>query len=196
MHIVYKHIQGGQSMSGYIGEFISLLFLAVALGLDAFSICLGLGMQRLRLKRIAIIGMVIGAFHIVMPSIGIFLGKVISGQIGHWTELAGGVLLFVIGAQMFFSAFSHEKQRVIQPIGAGLLLLAFSVSMDSFSVGLSLGISGVKTALALGLFGLISMLISWAGMLLGRKVRGVLGVYSEILGGSILIGFGIRLIFG
>ncbi|PAV31369.1 hypothetical protein CIL05_01570 [Virgibacillus profundi] len=183
-------------MTAYIGEFISLIFLAIALGLDAFSISLGLGMQRLRLKRIALIGITIGLFHILMPFIGIILGKVISMQIGQLTELAGGLLLVGIGAQMIFSAFNHQVKKIIQPIGAGLIFLAFSVSIDSFSVGLSLGISGVKTALALLLFGAASTILAWGGMLLGRKVHGLLGAYSEILGGSILCGFGLKILFG
>lgn len=183
-------------MSGYLGEFISILFLALALGMDAFSVGLGLGMQRLRLKRIALIGIVVGIFHILMPFIGILIGKFISEGIGQITILLGGLLLVGIGAQMLFSAFNHELKKVIQPIGTGLLLLSFSISIDSFSVGLGLGMSGVKTALVLFMFGAASMVLSWIGMLLGKKVRGLLGAYSEILGGSILIAFGLKIIFG
>jgi putative Mn2+ efflux pump MntP len=182
-------------MSGYIGEVVSYMFLALALGADAFSVSLGLGMQRLALKRVAIIGVVIGLFHIMMPFLGIMLGKVISSQINELTALAGGLLLVGIGVQMLFSAFNHEAKKIMQPIGTGLILLAFGVSIDSFPVGLSLGISGVQTALALLLFGAVSTLLSWLGMLAGRKMYGFLGVYSEMLGGSILIGFGLNLIF-
>ncbi|API91832.1 MULTISPECIES: manganese efflux pump [unclassified Virgibacillus] len=183
-------------MSGYIGEVTALLFLAFALGLDAFSVGLGLGMQRLRLKRIALIGMVVGLFHIIMPFLGILFGTMISKQIGSLTTLAGGLLLVGIGAQMFFSAFNYRVKKMIQPIGVGLYLLALSLSVDSFSVGLSLGISGVKTAIALMLFGLVSACLSWMGMLIGRKVEGFLGTYSELLGGSILIAFGLHVLFG
>ncbi|GAB3789367.1 manganese efflux pump MntP [Virgibacillus kimchii] len=182
-------------MSGYIGEFVSYIFLAVALGTDAFSVSLGLGMQRLRLKRVALIGVVVGLFHILMPFLGIMLGRVISTQMNELTALAGGLLLVGIGAQMLFSAFNHEAKKLMQPIGTGLILLAFGVSIDSFPVGLSLGLSGVQTAMALLLFGAASMLLSWIGMLAGRKMYGFLGAYSEMLGGSILIGFGLNLIF-
>ncbi|MGJ9458205.1 manganese efflux pump MntP [Oceanobacillus sp. CF4.6] len=180
----------------FSSEFISLLFLAIALSMDAFSVSLGMGMQRIRLKRIAVIGLVIGIFHIIMPFLGILLGKAISNQIGELTTLAGGVLLFVIGAQMFFSAFNHEVKSRVLPVGAGLILIAFSVSIDSFTVGLGLGISGVKIFLTLFLFGAASCALTWLGMLLGRKVHGYLGTYSELLGGSILCGFGLYILFG
>ncbi|ASK62074.1 hypothetical protein CFK37_07815 [Virgibacillus phasianinus] len=179
----------------HLGELVSLIFMAFALGMDAFSVSLGMGMQRIRLKRIAYIGIVIGIFHIIMPFIGIVLGKAISGQIGDVTVFIGSLLLFAIGAQMFFSAFNHEAKKFIQPTGIGLILFAFSVSLDSFSVGLSLGMSGVKTFIALLLFGGASMVLTWIGMIAGKKVHGILGVYSEMLGGSILCAFGLLLLF-
>ena len=179
----------------HVSEIISLVFMAFALGMDAFSVSLGMGMRLIRLKRIAFIGMVVGVFHIIMPFIGIMLGKAISGQIGHVTIFIGSLLLIVIGLQMFFSAFNHDVKKFIQPTGFGLLLFAISVSLDSFSVGLSLGMSGVKTFVALLLFGGVSMVMTWAGMVLGKKVHGYLGVYSEMLGGSILCVFGLVLLF-
>ncbi|MGM8211421.1 manganese efflux pump MntP [Virgibacillus sp. W0430] len=178
-----------------LGEFTTLVFMAVALGLDAFSVSLGLGMKRPRLKRIALIGLLIGSFHILFPLIGILAGKVIAEKIGQYTVLGGGLLLVGIGAHMIFSAFNQEPKRSINSSGIHLLLLACSVSIDSFSVGLSLGMSNAKTIMAIILFGSISTILTWAGMLLGRKVRGYLGAYSEILGGSILCAFGMYILF-
>lgn len=169
--------------------------MAIAVGMDAFSVSLGLGMQMIRLKRIAIIGIVIGMFHFLLPFLGIVLGTLISARIGEWTMLTGGLILFGIGAHMVFSAFNHKAVKVIQTTGFGLILFALSVSIDSFSVGLSLGLSNVKTVLTLILFGATSMMLTWAGMIIGRKVHGFLGAYSEILGGSILCGLGLYIIF-
>ncbi|MCM3398843.1 manganese efflux pump MntP family protein [Oceanobacillus profundus] len=179
----------------FSGEIASLLVVSIALGMDAFSISLGIGLVKLRLKRIALVSMTIGVFHIIMPFFGIMLGKVISEQIGNLTTLASGALLFGIGAQMFFSAFSHEVQKRMRPIGLSLLLIAFTVSLDSFTVGLGLGLSGVHVILTLILFGISSAFLACLGMLLGRKVQSYLGVYSELLGGSILCCFGLYMLF-
>ncbi|WP_156291994.1 manganese efflux pump MntP [Oceanobacillus salinisoli] len=180
----------------YIGEIISILFMAFALGMDAFSVSLGMGMRKLRLKRIALIGLAIGLFHIIMPFIGIILGKFISSSIGDYATIAGGILLLAIGAQMIINAFIQDSEQKLEPVGVGLLVVALTVSLDSFSVGLHLGMSGAKTALVLFSFGMVSMVLTWIGLLLGRKVRGFLGIYSEILGGSILCGFGINILIG
>jgi len=153
-------------------------------------------MQQIRLKRVALVGIVIGLFHLIMPFFGILFGQAISGQIGEWAVLAGGLLLFGIGAQMFFGAFHDDGKKMVQPIGFGLIMIGFTVSIDSFSVGLSLGITGASLAIALFFFSTVSMIVSWIAMLIARKVRSFLGVYSELLGGSILIGFGLYILFG
>ncbi|MHA6250670.1 manganese efflux pump MntP [Oceanobacillus sp. CAU 1775] len=177
-------------------EITVLIFMAIALGMDAFSVCLGIGMQKLRLKRILWISFVIGSFHIVMPLLGILLGKMIAAPLESYAQLIGGVILFFIGAQMFFGAFKQEKNLLLPPIGFGLFLLALTVSMDSFTVGFGLGVSGFRVILTLFLFGLFSMILSCIALWVGRKVQGFLGRYSELLGGSILCGFGIHILFG
>lgn len=177
-----------------IGEFFSLLMIAFAVGMDAFSVSLGMGMLQLRLKRIAIIGFMIGVFHIVMPLLGIYLGKIISSQIGSFTAIVGACIIIAIGLQMIIHALLPDTNDRLSPVGAGLVLLAFTVSLDSFSLGLSLGMSQVKAIVAVLLFGICSTCMTWSGLLIGRKVRGLLGVYSEMLGGSILCGLGIAML--
>jgi putative Mn2+ efflux pump MntP len=177
------------------GELLAILFLASALALDAFSVCLGLGMKKLRLKHVLIISLVIGASHIVMPFLGIVLGQLAAAPFENYAALISGALLIFIGAQMFFGAFSEEKRILFQPVGVGLLLLALTVSLDSFSVGFGLGIAGVKVLITLLLFGIVSTLFSLVALLIGRHVQSYLGVYSEILGGSILTGFGLWMLF-
>ncbi len=187
--------KGGRILENSSGEILSLILLAQALALDAFSICLGIGMQRLRLRRILWISLVVGSFHVLMPFLGIVLGKMIAAPLESYTQLVSGIILFIIGAQMFFGAFTEEKKLLIPPAGLGLFILAITVSMDSFTVGFGLGISGVRIMLALLLFGFFSALFSCLALLIGRRVQGFLGRYSELFGGSILCGFGLGFIF-
>jgi len=96
---------------------------------------------------------------------------------------------------MIFTAFNYDATKVVKPFGLGLYLLALSVSADSFTVGLSMGVSGVRTLLVLFIFGGSSVIFTWTGMFIGRKVHGYLGAYSEMVGGSILCSFGLFIIF-
>jgi manganese efflux pump family protein len=181
--------------SAMIGELLTLSMMAVALGMDAFSIGLGMGMLPLRVKQIFTIGLTIGVFHVVMPLLGMLIGKVLSSHFGEIATIIGGVLLLVLGLQMIRSSFQEDDKPFVMPVGFGLILFSLTVSLDSFSVGLSLGIVGARVLLTIALFGLASMILTWLGLLLGQKVQHWFGTYSETIGGCVLLAFGIKLLF-
>lgn len=175
-------------------EIVTLMIMAFALAMDAFSVGLGMGMYKLRLRHIFKIGMTIGIFHVWMPLLGIIAGKILSEKFGNFATYVGGGLLLILGIQMIWAGFKKEESSLITPVGMGLMLFGFSVSLDSFSVSLTLGIYGAKTVLVLTCFGITATILTWLGLLIGRKVQGWLGTYSEALGGSILLAFGIKLL--
>lgn len=181
-------------MTAIVGEIFTLCVMAFALGMDAFSVGLGMGMVRLRLRQIFKIGLLIGLFHVWMPLLGIIAGRFLSDKFGQFAGYAGGLLLLLLGLQMIYSSLKSDESRLITPVGYGLIVFALSVSLDSFSVGLTLGIYKAKTIAVLISFGLAATILTWAGLLVGRKVQGWLGTYSEALGGSILLGFGLKLL--
>ncbi|WP_449538075.1 manganese efflux pump MntP [Ferdinandcohnia sp. Marseille-Q9671] len=182
-------------ITAVLGEIITLFIMAFALGMDAFSVGLGMGLIQLRLKQIFSIGLTIGFFHMWMPLAGIMIGSLLSDKFGVIATYVGAGLLLFLGLQMIISSFKDEDKPMITPVGFGLFIFALSVSLDSFSVGLSLGIYGAKTIMVILMFGAVSMVLSWLGLLLGRKVQNWLGTYSEVLGGSILLIFGVKLLF-
>ena len=57
----------GIYMNELAGELLTLSIMAFALGMDAFSVGLGMGMIQLRFRQILYIGLVIGIFHMFMP---------------------------------------------------------------------------------------------------------------------------------
>lgn len=181
-------------MSAIMSELITLLLMAFALGMDAFSVGLGMGMYRLRLRQIFKIGLTIGIFHVWMPLVGMLAGKFLSDKFGVFATYLGGILLLILGIQMIISGFKKDEKSIITPVGFGLLVFALSVSLDSLSVGLTLGIYRAKTVMVLLCFGIAATILTWSGLLIGRKVQGLLGSYSEVLGGSILLAFGIKLL--
>ncbi|MGG5255200.1 manganese efflux pump MntP family protein [Neobacillus sp. SM06] len=181
-------------MTAYAGELLTLAIMAFALGMDAFSVGLGMGMYRLRLRQIFKIGITIGIFHVWMPLVGMLAGRFLSERFGTFASLLGGLLLILLGIQMAWSSLKKDQESVITPVGIGVLLFAFSVSLDSLSVGLTLGIYGAKTILVIASFGIAATILTWSGLLIGRKAQGLLGAYSEALGGMILLVFGIKLL--
>ncbi|MGX6445525.1 manganese efflux pump MntP [Neobacillus sp. K501] len=182
-------------MTGMVGEIVTLLLMAFALGMDAFSVGLGMGMYKLRLRQIFNIGITIGIFHVLMPLAGMVAGKFLSEKFGTFASLIGGLLLIILGVQMIWSSLRKGEEKAITPMGLGLFIFALSVSLDSFSLGLTLGIYGAKTLLVIICFGVVATLQTWAGLLLGKKAQNWIGSYSEALGGSILLAFGIKLLY-
>src|SRR3954453_3390780 len=111
-------------MSEMFGELLTLLLMAFALGMDAFSVGLGMGMYKLRLRKIFNIGLTIGLFHVWMPLVGVAAGKFLSERFGTFATFIGGFLLILLGVQMVWSTLKKSEEKVITPVGFGLLLFA------------------------------------------------------------------------
>lgn len=175
-----------------IFELGSILLLAVALGMDAFSACLGIGLYGLRLRKIVMISLLIGFFHALMPFIGILVGEFINGVVGEIAVISSGIVLIVIGLEMISWLLFPSEKQVKPPQKFGLLLFVLSVSLDSFSVGLSLGMIGLKVAFTLFVFAGVAAIMSFTGLVLGKKIQKVVGQYGCVIGGFILIVFGLN----
>ncbi|WP_134702493.1 manganese efflux pump MntP family protein [Ammoniphilus sp. YIM 78166] len=175
------------------GQFYTILMIGLALGMDAFSLGIGMGMIGIRLRTIAKISLIIGLFHILMPLVGIGSGKFLSSVVGDVATFIGGVILCFLGANMLWgSIFGEEGERSYQTRGWGLILFALSVSIDALSVGLSFGLFKTDVWLAVVTFGVLGMLMTGSGLLLGKHVGNRLGGFGEALGGIIILAFGVK----
>ncbi|MCL5780996.1 MAG: manganese efflux pump MntP family protein [Bacillota bacterium] len=175
----------------------TLLALAVALGSDAFSLCVGIGMAGVTRRQIAMISLTILVFHIFMPLLGWYVGGFLGSKVGQAASIAGALLLVYLGVKMVWDALKpgiEEPQFVITNTG-GLLLLSASVSMDALSVGFTLGTQQVSLVLAAGIIGLVAGAMTLAGLTLGKYVGGWIGDKAQLVGGVILTGIGVKLFF-
>jgi manganese efflux pump family protein len=175
------------------GEMITILMIGIALGADAFSLCIGMGMGGIRLLTVLKVSVTIGIFHVIMPLIGIAAGLFLTSVVGNIASYLGGGILIALGVHMLWNAFFNEEENpLLKTTFWGVMLFSLSVSLDALSVGLSFGLFNVNIAMAVITFGIISMLLAMCGLLLGRHVAGWIGEYSEIIGGLILLAFGIK----
>lgn len=177
------------------GEFVTILTTAVALGSDAMSLGMGLGMRRLTGREISRVSVTIGLFHILMPVAGMAIGLYLHNLIGDFASTLGAVLLIGLGAHMIWDAYSEEKDRFFdldRTAGWGLIMFATSVSIDALSVGFSLGLSDANYGLAIALFGIVGGIMAAVGLSVGSLMGRVMGDSMEIVGGAILIVFGIQ----
>lgn len=181
------------------GQIITITIMAVALGLDAFSLGVGIGMKGIRLLHVLQLSLLIAFFHVLMPLFGLFTGDYVGQLLGQVTQYAAGGLLLLLGSHMVFNSFRSGDGGGLQAVDYrtlwGMLLISLSVSVDSFSVGVSLGMFVNHILLTVLTFGACGGLMSILGLLLGRHVSRGLGDYGEAIGGAILLGFGLLFIF-
>ncbi|HZG58155.1 manganese efflux pump MntP family protein [Paenibacillus sp.] len=179
-------------LTEHLGQTMTILLIAVALGMDAFSLCVGIGMKGIRLLHVAKISVAIAAFHVVMPLVGLFMGQYVSTLLGDVAVMIGGGLLVILGAHMIYSSLRGEDVPSFNTGSLfGLLAFALSVSVDSLSVGVSLGMFATDLILTVLLFGAMGGLLSVVGLLVGRRVGQMIGEYGETFGGAVLLLFGI-----
>lgn len=175
------------------GQWFTIFAMAIALGMDAFSLGIGIGLRGVRFFYILKIGVVVAVFHFFMPLMGLFTGQYMSVLLGDIALAAGGILLILLGAHMIFSAVKGDGTHPLEYTSMfSLLLFSLMVSIDSFSVGISLGLFSTDILLTVLIFGLFGGLMSMFGLLLGNKAAAGLGEYGEVIGGAILLAFGVK----
>ncbi|WP_238651193.1 manganese efflux pump MntP family protein [Paenibacillus piscarius] len=180
------------------GQIVTVTIMAVALGMDAFSLGVGIGMRGIRLLHVLQLSLMIAFFHVLMPLLGLFTGSYVGHLLGQVTTFAAGGLLVLLGGHMVFNSFREDdgaSRQMDHRTGWGMLLIALSVSVDSFSVGVSLGMFVSNIILTVLAFGACGGVMAITGLLLGRRVSRGLGDYGEALGGAILLAFGLLFIF-
>ncbi|MDN4066376.1 manganese efflux pump [Paenibacillus sp. FSL R5-0407] len=179
-----------------LGELMTILLMAVALGMDAFSLGIGIGMKGVRRNDAIRIGSAVALFHVLMPLTGIFAGQYVGVLLGHLARYVSGGLLLLLGAHMIYSSVKGSGSHSINHRTLwGVLLFSLSVSIDSFSVGVSLGMFHSDLLITVLAFGFFGGLMSIMGLALGRSVGRSLGDYGEAAGGAILLAFGLMFIF-
>jgi putative Mn2+ efflux pump MntP len=171
------------------------VLLALVMGIDAFTLALGVGCRGVSIKWMLLLSLLVGLFHAIMPLLGIVVGHWVGHALGHASLYVGGSVFILLGANMLYQVWASETHRVRNPFTSlGAILFAFGVSIDSFSAGLSLGLFAVQLVTAVLIFGIVGSIATLSGFLLGRRLAGWFGTYAELLGGALLIGWGLRVV--
>lgn len=192
-------------------DIVSVLFIAAALAMDAFSVSITSGMvlKKVKVSASSKIGLFFGVFQFVMPCIGYFLGSAFASLITSFDHWIAFILLGFIGGKMLYEAIKgddKEEENIKNPLDNKLLtMLAIATSIDALAVGVTFATMGMQVVspctfsqLALlqsaGIIGVVAFLISVAGVHIGGKCGNLFGNKAEILGGIVLIGIGVKIL--
>ena len=164
----------------------------------AVSICKGLGMKKATIKEGAICGLWFGGFQALMPLIGFFLGSLFAEAIvsvDHWIAF---ILLSIIGINMLREAFSKEEECDCNEADLSvktMFIMAVATSIDALAVGITLALAGdVNIFLAVTLIGIITFVMSCAGVKIGNIFGSRFEKKAQLAGGIILIALGLKIL--
>lgn len=178
-------------------ELIEIIFIGIGLAMDAFavSVCKGLSMKKINWKKAIIIALYFSLFQMFMPLIGFFLGSSFSEAIeaiDHWIAF---ILLLFIGVNMIKEStektFEKENDKVDFKT---MIILAIATSIDALAVGVTFAFLKVNIFLSVTIIGLITLIISLTGVVIGNKFGDKFQNKAELTGGIILILIGLKIL--
>lgn len=176
---------------------LELFILAVGLSMDAFavSVCKGLAMPKITVKKAAVVGIWFGGFQALMPALGYLLGSQFKDSItaiDHWIAF---ILLGIIGGNMIREACSGECENESDSLDIKtMFLLAVATSIDALAVGITFAFLKVNIAAAVSFIGITTFIISAAGVKIGNIFGTKYKSKAELTGGIILILLGLKIL--
>lgn len=182
-------------------ESLEIWLLAISLAMDCFTVSVtsGIILHEIKWNIFLKMAFFFGLFQAAMPFIGwlsiSFFNESIQAY-DHW--IAFGLLSY-LGIRMIREHFNKDKRCCFDPTQTKVIvMLAIATSIDALAVGISFGVTGFNTLASLifplSAIGLTSFVLSIAGGIIGANFGRRFHFYSELFGGMILIGIGIKIL--
>jgi manganese efflux pump family protein len=185
---------------------LALLLLAVALGLSNFAAAIGIGVSGVRGRDRVRIAVVFGVFEAGMPVLGVVLGQGLASSLGHVARWLGGAALIVIGVTGLVLA-RRGPRPAGGPTGEGapagdgtpgrpswrlgrVMASGLALSADNLAAGFALGAYHTGLAVAAAVFGVVSVVMSLAGLELGAALGAGASDRCELVASVMLIAVG------
>ncbi|MDO5022276.1 MAG: manganese efflux pump MntP family protein [Eubacteriales bacterium] len=181
--------------------FFTCILLGVGLAMDAFSVSLANGLNEPNMKKRKMYGVagIFSVFQFIMP----LIGWVCVSTVAHmfytfkkfipWIAL---ILLGYIGGKMLYEGI-HTKDSPEEKTAVGLkslLVQGVATSIDALSVGFTIShYNFIEALLTCLLIGIITFVICYVGLCVGKKAGTWLAGKAGILGGAILIFIGLEI---
>ncbi|MBK4713829.1 MULTISPECIES: manganese efflux pump MntP [Tenebrionibacter/Tenebrionicola group] len=177
------------------------LFLAFGMSMDAFAVSIskGAALYKPKFREALRTGLIFGAIEASTPLVGWAMGMFASQFVLNWNHWIAFFLLLLLGARMLYEGLFGAPEDENEPRHRhGFWLLAttaIATSLDAMAVGVGLAFLQVNiwwTALAIGF---ATLIMTTLGIMIGRFIGPLLGKRAEILGGLVLIGIGVQILY-
>lgn len=168
-------------------------FMAIGLSMDAFSLALAYGTTKISISKKIILSLTVGIFHFLMPQMGALLGTELLLNYVSKANYLVGIIFLILSFEMFLSK-KEKKAGTITNI-LSIVLFAFTVSIDSFSVGIALSLTTKSINIACFIFAIVSAIFTFLGVEMGTKIAKKFESKAEYIGIIILLILGIKYFF-
>lgn len=179
-------------------DLLTVFLIAVGLGVDAFSVAIGIGAARITKSWLPVLRLAFafGAFQFIMPIAGWFAGLSVVDIISDYDHWVAFALLAYVGGKMIKDAFEKETddEKADQTKGLPLLLLSIATSIDALAVGLSFSLLKTTIFFPALIIGIVCFLMTVIGMFFGKALAKLFGKKVEIAGGVVLIAIGVKIL--
>jgi putative Mn2+ efflux pump MntP len=177
---------------------ITITIIALALAMDAFAVSIvsGTAYKKLKAKHALRMALSFGAFQAFMPLVGSLAGLTIRDHIAEYDRWVAFGLLAAVGGKMIYESFKIGSPRKnFNPANIFvLLLLSVATSIDALAVGITISLLEVSIVVAVTIIGLVTFVLSYLGVYIGKKIGHFFEGQIEAIGGLVLIALGIKIL--
>ncbi len=178
-------------------NFIDLILLGLALGVDCFvvSFSQGLIFKSEKVKNSFKLALTMGLFQGVMPVIGYIGTNSLYKYIVPYSKWIVFGIFLLLGLKFIVESF-QPKEKEVQCIGLKCLLgLGLATSIDALVSGASIRLTQTSLLISVMIIGIASFLMSIGGFYSGNFIKNIPSKYLEITGGLILVALAIKSLF-
>lgn len=175
---------------------MELILIAVSLGMDAFSVALGVGVRQRGFRPTFRLSFHFGLFQFLMPLVGWGLSR----QVAHIVQayaawVAAGILTLIAAHMLYASAHDQPTFRAGDPTrGWSLVGLSVATSIDALGVGVGMGVLRSGHVGYAAVIGVVAALMTLVGLWLSRRVGEAVGRHAERVGAVILVVVAVRML--
>lgn len=166
---------------------VGLLVLAFMLSLDNFRSSVALGTVPFGLGRAAQIALIFGIWDGLAPLVGGVLGDYFGEAIGPVADYVGPAVLGLYGVYLLVGALRNPAPEELDHPWVTLFGMPLSLSVDNLLAGTGLGMLGFSPVIPAVTFGVMTVLMSFIGLRLGRAVASMIRIRADLVSGISLV---------
>lgn len=177
---------------------ILTLFIAVSLGLDAFSVAVGIGSHNggMNHKQIFRLSFHFGFFQFIMPIIGWAVGNQVHELVADYDHWVAFLILLLLGIKMIVDGNKPKEIRkeIDYTRGWKLVSLSIATSIDALAVGFGISFLQSPVFVMSVIIGITAATMTIFGVLIGERLSQRFERSAERLAGIVLVAIGLHIL--